>query len=259
MNADLVQKANLLRSLHHGSPPLLLPNAWDVASARAVEEAGFPVVATSSSAVAESLGLSDADSMPPDLVFDVIARVAASVRVPVTADLEAGYQLSSPNLVARIIDSGVVGCNLEDTDHHGPDVLVPIDRQAERIRAVREASVAAGVPLVINARVDVFIREAGGSDGRLAEGIRRGKAYRDAGADCLYPIGLRDSAAIETFVREVEAPVNIWLRAGGPSLQTLSALGVARISLASGLFRRSLNEIKRALAELKGEPLSGQP
>ena len=253
MNADLVQKAELLRSLHHGSQPLLLPNAWDVASARAVEKAGFPVVATSSYAIAESLGQPDSDAMPPDLAFGVIDRVANAVAAPVTADLEAGYQLPATELVQRILEAGAVGCNLEDTDHHGSDMLVSLERQVERLRAVRQASDEAGVPLVINARVDVFIRNAGAPETQLDEAIRRGKAYLDAGADCVYPIGLCDAIAIERFVREVQAPVNIWLRPDAPSLQTLTNLGVTRVSLATGLFRRSLAEIDRALGEL-GEP-----
>ena len=251
MIAERIHQADTLRRLHHGSEPLLLPNVWDVASARAVTGAGFPVVATSSHAIAASLGLPDADVMAPELAFDVVARIAASVDVPVTADLEAGYQLPADELVERLLRAGAVGCNLEDTDHHGRDVLVPLGRQAARLRTVRQASEAAGVPLVINARIDVFLREAGEPEARLSEAIRRGQAYRAAGADCLYPIGLSEPSAIRTFVREVGAPVNIRLHPDGPSRQALAALGVARISLVTGLFRRSIEAIERALDELR--------
>lgn len=248
---DLTHMAETLRSLHHGSKPLLLPNVWDVASARAVADAGFPVIATSSLAVGASLGFPDADVMPRDEAFAAIARIAAGVALPVTADIEAGYRLPATELIERLLGAGAVGCNLEDTDHHGSEVLVPMERQAERLRAVREASDAAGVPVVINARIDIFLRDPGDSAAKLPEAILRGKAYLAAGADCLYPIGLTDPDAIETFVREMEAPVNIWLRPDGPSRQTLARLGVARISLAAGLFRLSLAEIRRAVEALK--------
>ena len=251
--ADLARQAEMLRRLHHGAQPLLLPNVWDVASAHAVAGAGFPVIATSSHAVAASLGYPDNDSMPVEEAFGAIARISRTIDVPMTADLEAGYRLPAPELVRRLLDAGAVGCNLEDTDHHGPGVLAPIATQVERLRAVREAGRAAGVPIVINARIDVFLREAGEPESRLPEAIRRGQAYASAGADCLYPIGLGDPAAIETFMREVGAPVNIWLRPGGPSRATLAGLGVARISLAGGLFRRSMAEIERALDELRAD------
>lgn len=248
---DLAQRAQTLRDLHHSNAPLLLPNVWDVASARAVSDAGFPVIATSSYAVAASLGFADADSMPVDAAFGVISRVASGVELPVTADIEAGYGLSPEALVTRLLDSGAVGCNLEDTDHHGSAVLVPEERQAARLRAVRDASKAAGVPIVINARIDIFMREAGSPDSLLPQAVRRGKAYLAAGADCLYPIGLTDADVIDQFVQAVAAPVNIWLRPDGPSRETLARLGVARISLAAGLFRVAMAEVTRVLVGLQ--------
>jgi len=249
-NVDPARQAATLRDLHHAAQPLLLPNVWDAATARAVADAGFPVIATSSLAVAASLGFPDDDSMPPDAAFSVVSRVAAAVDLPVTADLEAGYQLPPTEFVERMLAAGAVGCNLEDTDHHGPDVLVPVERQAERLHAVREASDAAGVPIVINARVDVFLHQFGDPESRLPEAIRRGKAYLAAGADCLYPIGLTDPETIAAFVQAVNAPVNIWLRPDGPSRETLARLGVARISLAAGLFRRSMAAVQDLLKDL---------
>lgn len=130
-------------------------------------------------------------------------------------------------------------------------MLVPIENHAERLRAAREASEQAGVPVVINARIDVFLRTEGNIDSQLSEAIRRGKAYLTAGADCLYPIGLIDPAAIETFVREVGAPVNIWLRPDSPSRETLARQDVARISPAAGLFRRAMAEVWRAIDALQ--------
>src|SRR5437764_15300934 len=136
---DLTQHAQTLRALHRGSRPLLLPNVWDVASAQAVARAGFPVIATSSHAVAASLGFPDSDVMPADAAFDAVARIASSVHLPVTADLDAGYGLPAADFVQRLLDAGAVGCNLEDTDHHGADVLVPVETQVERLQGVRRA------------------------------------------------------------------------------------------------------------------------
>jgi 2-methylisocitrate lyase-like PEP mutase family enzyme len=248
---ELTDQADTLRRLHHGAAPLLLPNAWDVASARAVAETGFPVVATSSHAVAASLGVPDADTMAPDVAFGVIARIAAAVDVPVTADIEGGYQLPAPELVDRLLSVGAVGCNLEDTDHHGHDVLVPVDDQAQRLRSLRRASDEAAVAVVINARIDVFLREVGSPESQLSHAIQRAQAYLTAGADCVFPIGLTDPDGIARFVREAGGSVNIWLRPDGPSRQALTDLGVARISLAGGLFRRSLAAVERTLAELQ--------
>ncbi len=239
--------------MHKGSGPLLLPNAWDVATAQAVAGAGFPVIATTSLAVAASLGFPDTDTMPADVAFAAIARIARSVDLPVTADIEAGYQLPAAKLVERLLDAGAVGCNLEDTDHHGPGVLVPVERQVARIRSVREASEAAGVPLVINARVDAFLHDSGEPRSLLPEAVQRARAYIEAGADCVYPIFLSDPATIEAFVQAVQAPVNILLRPDGPDRQTLARLGVARISMGAGLFRASMTEIGRVLEALRAD------
>lgn len=249
--SQLVTQATTLRSLHHGSAPLVLPNAWDVATAQAVARAGFPVIATTSLAVAESLGFPDTDTMPADVAFAAIARIAGSVNLPVTADIEAGYQLPASELVNRLVNAGAVGCNLEDTEHHGPDVLVPVERQVARLRSVRQASEEAEVPVVINARVDVFLHESSDPESQLSEGIRRGKAYLAAGADCIYPIFLSDPAAIEAFVREIQGPVNILLRPNGPSPETLARLGVTRISLGAGVFKAAMAEVAQVLESLK--------
>jgi len=246
----LPRLAASLLAAHDGPAPLVLPNAWDVASARAVAAAGFPVVATSSHAVAEVLGTGDDDSADPDLVFPYLARLAHSVDVPVTGDIEAGYGLAAGELVGRLLDAGIVGCNLEDTDHHGPGVLVDVDRHAERLAWVRAAATAAGVHLVINARVDTFIRRAGGPDEQLADGIRRARRYREAGADCVYPIGLAEPEAIRAFVAAVEGPVNLLARPAGPTPAELGALGARRISFGGGLHRRVLDHLRHALEEV---------
>jgi 2-methylisocitrate lyase-like PEP mutase family enzyme len=238
--------ADVLRSLHVPGRPLVLPNAWDAGTARLVVEAGFPVVATSSAAVAESLGYADHQGASPVEMFDAVRRITRAVDVPVTVDAEAGYGLPAAELVARLLDVGAVGCNLEDTDHAGGG-LTPIDKQAEYLAEVRAA---AGADLVVNARVDVFLRAADQS-AVLAEGVERARAYLAAGADCVYPILVQ--SPLPSFVDEVDGPVNVTLLPEF-SVPDLAAAGVARISLGAGLWRRTQNMLREVMAGLRHSP-----
>jgi 2-methylisocitrate lyase-like PEP mutase family enzyme len=250
-NTTLTQWADALRRLHSAPRPLVLPNAWDVASARLVAKAGFPVVATSSGAIAATLGYADDDSMPVDEAFGVIGRIARSVLVPVTADVEAGYRLSPDDLVERLLHAGAVGCNLEDTDHHGGGGLVDAGEHAERLRAVRQAATAAGVGIVLNARVDA-LRLEGDRRERFEEAVGRARLYLEAGADCVFPIRLADDELIREFVQRVEGPVNI-VAAGAPSLARLAQLGVRRISFAGFLMNRLYAVHEAKLSEIATE------
>jgi 2-methylisocitrate lyase-like PEP mutase family enzyme len=247
----LVERADVLRRLHTGPRPLVLPNAWDVASARLVVEAGFPVVATSSGAVSATLGYEDNDSMPADDAFGVIARIARSVSVPVTADVEAGYGLSPKDLVNRLLIAGAVGCNLEDTDHHGGAGLVDADEHAQRLHAVRHAAAEAGVDLLLNARIDALRLEGDRRD-LFEEAVRRARLYLEAGADCVFPIRLADDELIGEFVRRVEGPVNV-VGAGAPSLERLAQLGVKRVSYAGFLMNQLYGAHGARLSEIKAE------
>jgi 2-methylisocitrate lyase-like PEP mutase family enzyme len=239
--------AAALRALHVPGTPLLLPNAWDAGSAKLVAAAGFPVVATSSAAVAESLGFADHEEAPAAEMFAAATRVAAAVSVPVTVDAEAGYGLAPAELAGRLVDAGAAGCNLEDTDHAGGGLADPA-RHAEWLAAVR----AAAPDLVINARVDVFLT-AGDQRAVLAEGIRRARAYLAAGADCVYPIDVRDSGVLAEFVAALRpAAVNALYLPGGPDLAALAELGVARISLGTGLWRFTQSAVAKALSGLAG-------
>lgn len=253
MSERLSPLAAELRSLHLGMDLLVLPNAWDAASARLVVEAGYPVVATSSGAISASLGYEDNDTMPVVEAFSALARVARAVDVPVTGDIEAGYRLPPPELVDSLLTAGAVGCNLEDTDHHGQEVLVPADRHSQWIAAVKQAGRAAGVDIVVNARVDVFLRHRAPVPELLDEAISRARLYRNAGADCVYPITLAGEEAIGAFCREVGGPVNILLRAGAPSLARLAELGVRRVSLAGSLFRLGMSAVKDRLEALRDD------
>jgi 2-methylisocitrate lyase-like PEP mutase family enzyme len=225
------------RAMHHQGRPLVLPNAWDAASARSFAELGFPALATTSAGVARSLGFEDGQRIPADEMFAAVRRITGAVDVPVTADVEAGYGLSPSEVATRLADAGAVGCNLEDTDHAAGDgSLVAAEAQAERLAAVRAADPA----LVINARVDVHLRKVGPEEGRLAEAVRRARLYLEAGADCIYPIGVVDEPTLAVLVREIPAPVNVMVVPGGLPLDRLTEMGVARLTFAGGLFRTAL-------------------
>jgi 2-methylisocitrate lyase-like PEP mutase family enzyme len=247
----MAERAHALHRLHTGPRPLVLPNAWDVASARLVVKAGFPVVATSSGAIAATLGYEDNDSMPVDDAFGVIARITRSVSVPVTADVEAGYRLSPTDLVERLLDARAVGCNLEDTDHHGGAGLVDAGEHAERLRAVRHAATEAGVEIVLTARVDVLRRE-GDRRELFEEAVRRARLYLRAGADCVFPIRLADDELIGEFVRRVEGPVSV-VAAGAPPLARLTQLGVRRVSFAGILMNQLYSAHEAKLSEIAAE------
>jgi 2-methylisocitrate lyase-like PEP mutase family enzyme len=229
------EHAERLRALHRPGDPLLLVNAWDPPSARRLAQDGYPAIATTSAGVAEALGYEDGNVTPPDEMLGAVARIAAVVDVPVTADLEAGYGLEPPALVRGLLDAGAVGLNFEDTDHEA-GALADAEIQAERLAAIKQAGRDAGVDVVLNARVDVFLR-----GGELDEAVRRGKLYAQAGADCVYPIGVRGRDAIRALVEEVGAPVNILAVPGGLSLAELGQLGVARVSFGSGLMHIAMD------------------
>jgi 2-methylisocitrate lyase-like PEP mutase family enzyme len=248
----LRELATRLRDLHAGPDPLILANAWDVSSALAVGRAGAAAIATSSGAVAAARGYPDGEVMPVEEMLEAVGRIAVATSLPVTADMETGYGLSGPDLVAGLLEAGAIGLNLEDTDRSGgtADHLLATDAAAARIAEVRAAADAAGVPLVINARVDTFLRGSGTLDERVDAAIKRGRAYLAAGADCIYPIFLADAAAIRRLCDALDAPVNILLRPGAPSIGELAGLGVRRISVGSGLSNLVDAEIERVTRQL---------
>jgi 2-methylisocitrate lyase-like PEP mutase family enzyme len=253
---DLESQCDLLRSLHRPGVPLLLPNAWDVATARAVVAAGFPVVATTSAGVAGALGYQDHEGAPGDEMLAAAARIAGSVDVPVTVDAEAGYGMEPAALVAALRSAGAAGCNLEDTDHSDESLRDP-DQHAAWLRTVREAAAADGYPLVINARVDVFLGPflAGGGAGNqeefVDEAVRRANAYLAAGVDCVYPITLWETEALRRFTAEVSGPVNVVRLPQAPSLAELAELGVARVSWGHLLYHGAMARFAEQLGSLK--------
>lgn len=245
----LAERAQRLRALHVPGRPLVLPNVWDAASARLVEAAGFQAVATASSAVSASLGYRDEEGTPAGEMFESIRRIARAVAVPVTADVESGYGLPPGELAEMLLDAGGAGCNLEDTAH-GQGGLIDADTQCERIAALREAAGQAGVPIVINARIDVFVLRIGDPQGWAEEALRRGRLYLEAGADCAYPIMVTDEATIAAFVRAFHGMVNVYARPEAPPLPRLAALGVARVSYGPWIHRLAMREMEAVVRDI---------
>src|SRR3954451_4107689 len=255
--SDLQGRCDVLRSLHRPGAPLLLPNAWDVATARAVVAAGFPVVATTSGGVAATLGYDDHEGAPGDEMLAAAARIARGVDVPVTVDAEAGYGMDPAELVAALRSAGVAGCNLEDSDYAAGGLRDP-DRHAEWLRAVRQAASENDYELVINARIDVFLggflagAGPGTQDQLVADAVRRAHAYLEAGVDCVYPIVLWEAEALRRFTSEFSGPVNITRLPQAPSLAELTELGVVRVSWGTLLHWDAMARFEEQLAALRG-------
>ncbi|HYA54692.1 MAG TPA: isocitrate lyase/phosphoenolpyruvate mutase family protein [Thermoplasmata archaeon] len=247
-----VEKAEAFRALHRGPRPFVLPNAWDVPSARVFEEAGFPAVATSSAGLMVSRGYPDGEEMPRRELEATVARIAQRLSIPLSADVVSGYGRSSHEVaktVARVLDAGAVGVNIEDSDPRRGG-LVRLATQLRRIDAVRHAAAEKGIPLVLNARTDAF-REAPGDEGeRMREAIRRASAFRDAGADCVYPMGLTAAGSIATFVEALHCPVNVMIRPGLPPLAELERLGVRRVSFGPAASYATMGLLKRVAREI---------
>jgi 2-methylisocitrate lyase-like PEP mutase family enzyme len=247
--------AAAFRRLHHGPEILVLANCWDVASARVLENAGVPAIATSSAGVAFSLGYPDGQRISREEMLAMVARITRAVKVPVTADVESGYG-PRPEDAARtalaVIAAGAVGMNLEDSSSESDTDLIDISLAVEKIRAVREAGSKAGVPLVINARTDVYLNEIGAPDSRYDHVLRRAVAFRDAAADCIFVPGIKEPDLIARFVKDLTFPINILAGPGFPSVSELQRLGVARISLGSKPMLAGLGLLRRVAAELRG-------
>jgi 2-methylisocitrate lyase-like PEP mutase family enzyme len=246
-------KARLFRSLHTGDAVLRLPNAWDVASALLVEEAGAAAVATTSAGVAWSLGAADGDELDRDRAIDLIARVAAAVDVPVTADIESGFAADADGVgetIAGVVAAGAVGVNLEDSVQGGPAPLRPVEEQAERVAAARRAADAAGVPLYINARTDIYLRGVGDPATRLPETLSRAAAYVAAGADGIFVPGVTDPAVLVELVKGIPVPLNVLAGPGAPSFDELAELGVARVSVGASIAAVAYALVRRSAQEL---------
>jgi 2-methylisocitrate lyase-like PEP mutase family enzyme len=243
-----IHKAELFRQMHDRKRILVLPNAWDAASARIFEAAGFSAVATTSAGLSYTAGYPDGELIPRDDMLTLTRWIARCVSVPVTADIEAGFAHDPAGIaatVSAIIETGAVGINLEDSLRGTERRLYDLPVAVERIRAARAAAERAGIPLVINARTDVFLLGIGEKSGRFDLAVERLNAYHAAGADCLYPIGYFDSATITRLAQAIDGPINVMGVAGMPAVAELERLGVARVSTASGPSRVAMTATKK--------------
>ena len=251
------EKAERFLKFHHDEEILVLLNSWDVGSSKLIEASGYKAIATTSMGIAASLGLPDCEVIPFSAMIDVISGIANAVKVPLTVDIEAGYGNSLDEIVdsvTNIIATGIVGINIEDSIALSP-VLVDEGEFCERISAIRALADSMGFHLVINARTDSFYTSSASPREKLRESIKRGNAYRAAGADCIFVQPVADRETIATLVKEIDAPINILANPGigagmPPSVRELQDLGVARVSVGSGLMKATLALIKKVADEL---------
>ncbi|MDE1853865.1 MAG: isocitrate lyase/phosphoenolpyruvate mutase family protein [Thaumarchaeota archaeon] len=246
-------KADEFRRLHDRKDVLVLPNAWDVPSARVFEDEGFPAVATSSAGMLVSLGYPDGEEIPVEELVSAIAKMARVLWVPLSADVVGGFG-DTPEGVARsvkvFIGAGAVGINIEDFVHAAKKLL-PVEKQVARLKALVKLRESLKVPFVINARTDALRFGAGDEDSKLEEAIRRAEAYRDLGADCVYPMGLVDAASISRFAKALDFPFNVMVRKGLPSVPELKRLGVARVSFGPSASYATMGLLRRASREVR--------
>ena len=246
------EQAEAFRLLHDGPAILTLPNAWDVATARLVEDAGFPAIATTSAGVAWALGYPDGERISRGEMLEVVRRIAAAVRVPVTADVEGGYGATpeaAGDTARGVIDAGAVGLNLEDGTADGG--LLDLALHVDRIQAARAAGASAGVSIVINARTDAFEVKGWDAGRRFTEAVRRANAYRAAGADCLFVPHVSDGDTIGGLAREIDGPLNVIAGPPAPPIRELERLGVRRASLGPRVVQAALGLVRRVATELR--------
>jgi 2-methylisocitrate lyase-like PEP mutase family enzyme len=247
------EKAETLRQLHYGDHAVVFPNAWDATSARVVEELGYPAVATTSAGIANMLGYADGQNISRDEMLSIVALIARVVKVPVTADMEAGYANTADQMYATataLIYSGAVGLNLEDSEEN-ESRLIDVPHYIEKVWALREAGAKLGVKLVLNARTDAYWWKGAQPTTRMAETVKRANAFRQAGADCVFVPGLRDLNEIRIFLKESPGPLNILGGPGVPSIPELEAAGVRRVSIGSGGYRTAIGIMQKVAQQLK--------
>jgi len=248
------EKAERLLALHACGTMLVLPNVWNPIGARVLEEKGYSAIATSSSAIAASLGYRDGEQIRKSTSLDIIARIAHSVDVPVSADVETGYGQTLSELdeaTREFIDSGVAGINVEDS-LIGLGRLRPVDEQCRRISAIRQAADCVGVRVVINARIDSYVSsEFGTREEATDEAVMRAKAYADAGADCVFPMGPNDEETVRILRSRIKSPLNIVVDPGAAPLSVMQEIGINRVSFGPFIFRSCLQKFIRVAETLK--------
>ena len=252
---DQRQKAKQFRDLHHSGRLLILPNIWDPLGALLLENLEFHAVATASASIAFSNGYDDGENIPFSTLLTLLKRITASVSIPVSADVESGFatdELALKENMKQLIETGIVGINIEDTDKK-TNSLLPCDVQCEKIKAIREVANEMDVPLLINARTDVYIRgkDFDTTESKYEETLKRGLAYKNASADCFYPITLTNRDDIKKLVEQLQMPVNVVTMPGLPELKVLNEMGVARLSLGPSFLKIAIRSMKNLAIKLQ--------
>jgi 2-methylisocitrate lyase-like PEP mutase family enzyme len=250
--SDQQNKAELFHNLHHSGRLLILPNIWDSLGAMLLRDLGYPAIATASASVAFANGYDDGENISFDELLMLLKKIILNVDIPVTADIESGYAENEQQLkknIQQLIEAGIAGINLEDTDKH-TNSLLPIERQCEKIRLIRNVCEEMNTQLVINARTDVYIHNKDNGINNLEETIKRGIAYKAAGAGCFYPITMQNPGDITLTVKQLQMPVNILLMPGIPELADLQNMGVARVSLGPGFLKIAVQAMKNLAVKL---------
>jgi len=241
------EKEKLFNQLHHSGDLLVLPNIWNPLGALLLQDLGYKAVATASASIALANGYQDGEKIPFNDLLLILEKIVKSVTIPVTADVESGYAKNNTELsenIKKLIDTGIAGINFEDSKHDEQKLFTK-EAQSEKINLIRKTASEMGSALFINARTDVFIKEKNlSNEEKMAEAINRGKAYKAAGADCFYPIFLKEKESIVTIMNEVSLPVNILMVPGIPDFSTLKEIGLARISLGPGFLKYAINSMK---------------
>jgi 2-methylisocitrate lyase-like PEP mutase family enzyme len=247
------QKEKIFYQLHHSDKLLVLPNIWNPLGAMLLEDLEYKAVATASASIALANGYQDGEKLPFNDLLLILGKIVKSVNIPVTADVESGYAKSNVELsenIKKLIDTGIAGINFEDSKHDEQKLFIK-EEQSEKINLIRRTASQMGSSLFINARTDVFIKEKNlSNEEKMDEAINRGKAYKAAGADCLYPIFLKEKESIVTIMKEVSLPVNILMVPGIPDFSTLKEIGLARISLGPGILKYAINSMKHVAQKL---------
>jgi len=254
-NLKQQEKAKKFYDLHHSGKLLILPNIWDPLGALLLEDLSFPAVASASAAIAFTNGYDDGENIPFDSLLALLKKIVNSVNIPVSADIESGFAQSDQQLIENIkqfLETGIVGINVEDTDKK-TNSLLSVELACERIRLIKKTSEEMGISLFINSRTDVYIRGKGFDtpESKLEETLKRGSAYRNAGADCFYPITMNREEDIKKTVDQLRMPVNVLVMDGIPKLNVLNEMGVARVSLGPGFLKTAIQSMKNLAIKLQ--------
>lgn len=248
-------KAKQFHALHHSGKMLVLPNVWDSLGASLLESLDYPAIATASASIAYTNGYNDGEYLPFDQLLTLLTTITKSVNIPVTADIESGYANNYIQLeenVKKLIATGIVGINIEDTNRETNE-LIPINIQCKRIEIIKSVSTNMGISLFINARTDVYIHGEVFTTpkSKLQETLKRGLAYKNAGADCLFPIAIRQKEDIKALVEELNMPINILTLPSVPELNILKEIGVVRVSLGPAFLKIAMKAMKDIALKLK--------